>query len=398
MNMEQVKEERFVFNVEWFDKQADLIRNYLLTFYPSDNSIDMVSLPSPTTNTWNHYNIDRGFLCSMIWKTLASSSRESPSQALVKHSFMSDRSSQSMQDSSRLLTMVIPSLARSLQEAKKHSSLWSNLMLTCTLVKLSTLSTKTVSSFQKWKWADLIQLQLADFWAQKQALTGSTCKAMFALEWKSLPMVQFKNGMTCAVLRTPFRPRSMHLRHCVPHMVLMVSKMLSMVVLTISRNQRRWTYFSLANWKHQPCSQTTPALSSNPTPSSLAMPVSLLTISFPKALRFPPCKCSTSTGPLQRNFLKFTRAYSPSSFQWLSKWLQVPASWWRSVKKMPWRPSVIWLGQWILKSPKICAQILSEPAMVWIDAKMRFTAQICQKMALLNASISSRSNKMSEWM
>ena len=46
MNMEQVKEERFVFNVEWFDKQADLIRNYLLTFYPSDNSIDMVSVSS----------------------------------------------------------------------------------------------------------------------------------------------------------------------------------------------------------------------------------------------------------------------------------------------------------------------------------------------------------------
>ena len=41
--MEQVKEERYVFAVEWFDKQADLIRNYLLTFYPGDNSIDMVS-------------------------------------------------------------------------------------------------------------------------------------------------------------------------------------------------------------------------------------------------------------------------------------------------------------------------------------------------------------------
>ena len=41
--MEQVKEDRFVFQVEWFDKQADLIRNYLLTFYPGDGSIDMVS-------------------------------------------------------------------------------------------------------------------------------------------------------------------------------------------------------------------------------------------------------------------------------------------------------------------------------------------------------------------
>ena len=42
--MEQVKEDRFVFQTEWFDKQADLIRNYLLTFYPGDSSIDMVSI------------------------------------------------------------------------------------------------------------------------------------------------------------------------------------------------------------------------------------------------------------------------------------------------------------------------------------------------------------------
>ena len=33
-----------MFQVEWFDKQADLIRNYLLTFYPRDSTIDMVSL------------------------------------------------------------------------------------------------------------------------------------------------------------------------------------------------------------------------------------------------------------------------------------------------------------------------------------------------------------------
>lgn len=42
--MEQVKEDRFVFQTEWFDKQADLIRNYLLTFYPGDGSIDMYDL------------------------------------------------------------------------------------------------------------------------------------------------------------------------------------------------------------------------------------------------------------------------------------------------------------------------------------------------------------------
>ena len=50
--MEQVKEERYVFAVEWFDKQADLIRNYLLTFYPGDNSIDMVSLTLVHKTSW----------------------------------------------------------------------------------------------------------------------------------------------------------------------------------------------------------------------------------------------------------------------------------------------------------------------------------------------------------
>ena len=44
MNMEGVKEDRYTFSVDWHDRQADLVRNYLLTFYPGDNSIDMVSL------------------------------------------------------------------------------------------------------------------------------------------------------------------------------------------------------------------------------------------------------------------------------------------------------------------------------------------------------------------
>jgi len=36
-------EERFVFETEWFDEQASLIRKYLLTFYPKNTSIEMVS-------------------------------------------------------------------------------------------------------------------------------------------------------------------------------------------------------------------------------------------------------------------------------------------------------------------------------------------------------------------
>lgn len=43
-NMSVVKEERYVFKSEWFDKQAELIRSYLLTFYTKDNTAEMVSL------------------------------------------------------------------------------------------------------------------------------------------------------------------------------------------------------------------------------------------------------------------------------------------------------------------------------------------------------------------
>ena len=42
-DMSVVKEERYVFKVDWFDKQAALIRQYLLTFYPTDCSAEMVS-------------------------------------------------------------------------------------------------------------------------------------------------------------------------------------------------------------------------------------------------------------------------------------------------------------------------------------------------------------------
>jgi nucleoside-diphosphate kinase len=34
-------EDRYVFHVEWFDQQADVIRRYMLTYYPRDNSVEM---------------------------------------------------------------------------------------------------------------------------------------------------------------------------------------------------------------------------------------------------------------------------------------------------------------------------------------------------------------------
>jgi hypothetical protein len=40
----KVGEERYVFETEWFDSQASLIRKYLFTFYPADKSIEMVNI------------------------------------------------------------------------------------------------------------------------------------------------------------------------------------------------------------------------------------------------------------------------------------------------------------------------------------------------------------------
>jgi hypothetical protein len=39
----KVGEERYVFETEWYDAQASLIRKYLLTYYPNDKTIEMVS-------------------------------------------------------------------------------------------------------------------------------------------------------------------------------------------------------------------------------------------------------------------------------------------------------------------------------------------------------------------
>ena len=35
-------DERYVFITEWFDAQASLVRTYNLTYYGSDNTIEMV--------------------------------------------------------------------------------------------------------------------------------------------------------------------------------------------------------------------------------------------------------------------------------------------------------------------------------------------------------------------
>jgi hypothetical protein len=47
-----VGEERYVFETQWYDQQAELNRYYRITFYPGDSTIEMVSqyrcpLPCP---------------------------------------------------------------------------------------------------------------------------------------------------------------------------------------------------------------------------------------------------------------------------------------------------------------------------------------------------------------
>ncbi len=42
--MSKAGEERYVFETDWFDIQASLIRKYLFTFFPGDSTIEMVSL------------------------------------------------------------------------------------------------------------------------------------------------------------------------------------------------------------------------------------------------------------------------------------------------------------------------------------------------------------------
>ena len=48
IKMASTVEDRYVFETEWFDQQASLVRKYLLTYYPKDSTIDMVSINTLT--------------------------------------------------------------------------------------------------------------------------------------------------------------------------------------------------------------------------------------------------------------------------------------------------------------------------------------------------------------
>ena len=54
--MSRANEERYVFETEWYDIQAALIRKYLFTFYPTDSTIEMVSvLPNKCCDQINNH-------------------------------------------------------------------------------------------------------------------------------------------------------------------------------------------------------------------------------------------------------------------------------------------------------------------------------------------------------
>lgn len=38
-----VGEERYVFETEWYDQQASILRSYRVTYYPGDQTVEMVS-------------------------------------------------------------------------------------------------------------------------------------------------------------------------------------------------------------------------------------------------------------------------------------------------------------------------------------------------------------------
>ena len=42
--MSKAGEERYVFETDWHDQQASLIRKYLFTFFPGDSTLEMVRL------------------------------------------------------------------------------------------------------------------------------------------------------------------------------------------------------------------------------------------------------------------------------------------------------------------------------------------------------------------
>lgn len=55
--MAAATEERYVFVVEWFDQVASLVRRYQLTFFPSDETIEMVGCVMSSVRSQDETNL-----------------------------------------------------------------------------------------------------------------------------------------------------------------------------------------------------------------------------------------------------------------------------------------------------------------------------------------------------
>lgn len=90
-------EDRYVFTVEWFDSAASLVRNYNLTYFLKDKSIEMVTLSSSSSTS----------------KINAFSSNAANTQAFSSRTSLWVPSSMSTPDNSKLLTTPINTPAAS---------------------------------------------------------------------------------------------------------------------------------------------------------------------------------------------------------------------------------------------------------------------------------------------
>lgn len=54
-----VGEERYVFETDFYDTQADILRYYRITFYPGDSTIEMVSIrdAEKAQSCWHSPNV-----------------------------------------------------------------------------------------------------------------------------------------------------------------------------------------------------------------------------------------------------------------------------------------------------------------------------------------------------
>lgn len=132
--MSKAGEERYVFETEWFDQQASLVRKYLFTYFPSDKTIEMVSKTNLLIrNAANLKSINTSILCwtvdnewmySMTLRWKRSSWREWLVLVFPKMNFILVQSLQYMPDNLNLLNMVIYSPVRSLRARDRELSLW----------------------------------------------------------------------------------------------------------------------------------------------------------------------------------------------------------------------------------------------------------------------------------